>query len=394
MKYDGLITKPPLTEDTLEHWGIRGWTKKNHKYTRRERGKNGKWRYFYGQLKSRTRKITDKIDKDHDWLIDIFDRNITVAKDADDAPSSKPKTTKFVEKPGSSTAKEYKYYKRIKIADGKYRYFYSQAEYERYTSRINTLDKDYPFMQDVPVLSHKATAEDAAKDSDVGTNAGNCSSCSVAFELRMRGYDVTSRPDINGKTTDEICEMFEGLGGARGTSNNWYLDTRRPENQNYYRSGGLFGLKSTSEDERLQIAQNDLERTIKERGGDNQRGFITIGWTQMDSDENGNRARSGGSHIFNYVVENGEVKYYDSQKGDGNGQMGGEIDIKTYLDNTDITTHMKGSDGGWMTYNAIYRVDDKALTEMGKENIQYTPVEIHDTPEEKDARMSNRHMRK
>lgn len=284
------------------------------------------------------------------------------------------------------SGKTYGYYKKISTGNGKYRYFYSEAEYSRYMKRTSTLDKDYQFMQDVPVLSHKDSAGNAAKVADVGTDLGNCSSCSVAFEMRMRGYDVKARDDIDGKSTEEICKMFDV---EHSVKNNWYVDTSREENSNYNftRKLGFFtSIQATSEEERLQIAQNDLERSIKERGGDNQRGLMFINWTQSDPDENGQRHRNGGGHVFNYVVTDGEVKFYDAQKGETNNQTGGEIDIKEYLDNTDVTSHepYRGNEDGWVTYNGFVRIDNKPLTEAGKENIQYEPVETHDTPRTKE----------
>lgn len=295
------------------------------------------------------------------------------------------------------SGKTYGYYKKISTGNGKYRYFYSEAEYSRYMKRTNTLDKDYSFMQDVPVLAHKDSAANAAKVADVGTDLGNCSSCSVAFELRMRGYDVKARDDVNGKSSPEIMMMFEGLGGNKLdsdedydnanknlTQNAWYVDTTKEENEEYYRHKGLFG-KVTTEEERLQMAQDDLERTIIERGGENQRGFMNINWTKGDADENGKRNPAGGGHIFNYVVTNGEVKFYDAQKDDMNNQIGGEIDIKDYLDNTDYLYAKSSSrNDGYITYNHFYRVDNLPLTEAGKANIQYEPVEVHDTPRTKE----------
>lgn len=393
---------PDYYNDYIAHWRPAGWTKKDHKYISRKRGKNGKWQYIYETVKSKVRKVTDKIDKDHDWLPDVFDRNITKPQSAMkkdpryDAPETSamkgdprykaPSTAEKGAKPNSESneVKVYKYYKKIKLANGKYRYFYSASEYERYSKRISVLDKDYQFMQDVPVLPSRPKASNVAKYIDVGTDKGNCTSCAMAFELAMRGYDVKSRPDIDGASPDDyILGVFKGT--TSGTSNNWYLDTTREENKYYNYKKGLT-LKTTSEEEKLQIAQNDLERTIKERGGDNQRGFMTISWTQTDEGK-----PSGGGHVFNYVVENGQVKYYDAQKGEKNGQQGGEIDIKTYLDNTDYLKHSnKGtSDGGYRTYCALYRIDDKDINEHAKDYIQYTPEVIHDEPEEEKKRVRN-----
>jgi hypothetical protein len=128
------------------------------------------------------------------------------------------------------SGKTYGYYKKISTGNGKWRYFYSEAEYSRYMKRTSTLDKDYSFMQDVPVLEHKDSAANAAKVADVDTDLGNCSSCAVAFEMRMRGYDVKARDDIDGKSPEEVCNMFDV---DYSVKNNWYVDTSREENSNY-----------------------------------------------------------------------------------------------------------------------------------------------------------------
>ena len=369
-----------LNEETLAHWGL-GWVKKDHKYISRKRGKNGKWQYVYEKVKSKVRKITDKIDSDHDWIIDKFDQNISPMKGVKVTKIGNPESnTKR-----SEVKKTYKYFMKIKVGDGKYRYFYSKEEYDRYLKRIHALDKDYSFMQDVPVLPEKDDPNYAVKTTDVGSVKGNCSSCSIAFELRMRGYDVRSKEDVNGATNEEIMSNFKDA--EYTIDDNWYLDTSRPENQGYskYKSKGFFkiGYEDTvSESEKLQIAQNDLERTIKERGGDTQRGFITIGWTQGDADENGVRKKSGGGHVFNYVVKNGQVKYYDAQKGPKNNETGQEIDIKDYLDNTNYLYHDYSTTyNGYRTYMAIHRTDNKDLNDNVKDYKSYTPEEIHYEPE-------------
>jgi len=46
--------------DSLEH-GIFGWTKKDHKYIKKEKGKNGKWKYFYNKVSSAVKKATSAV---------------------------------------------------------------------------------------------------------------------------------------------------------------------------------------------------------------------------------------------------------------------------------------------------------------------------------------------
>lgn len=373
-------------DNSLEH-GIFGWTKKNHKYVSRKKGKNGKWQYFYDKvstaIKSVAKTVSSALSKVFDKSQDVKVNTITIT------PETKAKVETTVKAVGKTkvseikakykkvTMKAYKYIAKVPTGNGKFRYFYTQEEYASYQNRQKVLDKDYDFMSNVPAVSSKRSPQQAAEYVDVGTDNGNCGSCAMAFELQMRGYDVQSSKDIDGVTNDEMLAAFDA--GEFKSSYNWYVDTTKDRNKKYY-SSGFLGLKTTSEEEQLQIAKNDLEETIKERGGNNQRGFMTIGWTQSDKDETGKRNRSGGGHIFNYVVTNGEVKFYDAQKGEKNNQTGGEIDITTYLDNTNVLANSPASDGGVATYCSVMRVDNHDLSESCKDYVSYKSEEIHTAP--------------
>lgn len=371
-------------DDSLEH-GIFGWTKKNHKYVSRKKGKNGKWQYFYNKVSSSIKRIASSVSS---TLSKIFNKNKDVkVNKITVTPESRTKIESMVKTVGKTkvseikykkvTMKTYKYVAKVPIANGKFRYFYTQEEYVNYQNRQKVLDKDYDFMENVPAVKSKRSPQQAAEYVDVGTDNGNCGSCAMAFELQMRGYDVQSSKNVDGVSKDEVLKAF-GIEGYN-SSYNWFVDTSKERNKEYY-SQGFLGLKLTSEDEKLEIAKTDLEETIKERGGDNQRGFMTINWTKTDKDENGERRRGGGGHIFNYVVTNGEVKFYDAQKGESNNQIGGEIDITTYLDNTSVVDHIRASDGGWATYCSVMRVDNKDLSESCKDYVSYKSEEIHTAP--------------
>lgn len=360
------------------------WHKKNAKYIERI-WKNGRWKYYYTRAKNAVKKTINNIQKALNKL------KSTKIKDIEPSKESQAKIDSVLEKHGSTPLKKfesnirkskwYKYFTRIKLANGKYRYFYSSEEFERYKNRNKILNKDYDYMQDVPVLDKKKTPAQIAKDVDVGTDNGNCGSCSLAFELQMRGYNVKSRTDIDGMSYEEYgINSFKGFESNPGTKYNWFFDRTKKENADY-NGKGFLGLKATTEEEKLQVVKTDLERSIIERGGENQRGFMYINWTQSDPDENGQRHKSGGGHIFNYVVDNGTVKFYDAQKGEKNNQTGGEIDITEYLDNTNYLTNWPSSDGGSATYCGFMRVDDKDITEQTKTFVSYTPVEIHNEPE-------------
>ena len=395
--YDGVIEKPDIDNMLKIRYGVvvhsakgTSWFKKNAKYTKKEK-KNGKWRYYYQQAKETIKKGVEKVKNIAQGIYQkVKNRRLKDIKVDDESmknkiDSIKNRSKSDLAKPPKEVkrVKEYKYFKKIQMPNGKYRYFYSEKEYQAYLKRLErrdkALDKDYDFMENVPVLDVKMEPGKAAYHADLGTESGNCASCSLAFELLMRGYDVRSSKDVDGLSYKEWgIDCFEGFEEKAGTKYNWYLDTSKKENEKYTN-------RKTSEEEKLQIAKADLERTIIERGGNNQRGFMSVGWTYTDPDENGNRKAAGGAHLFNYVVTNGKVVFYDSQKGESNNQEGGRINIEDYLDNIDYTSHKEGSDGGWVTYCSLFRVDNKDLKPAIKDYISYKPEQrdYHFGPEEK-----------
>lgn len=383
--------------DSLEH-GIFGWTKKDHKYIKKEKGKNGKWKYFYNKVSSAVKKATSAVSnavskffgKDKDKKVDEIKVSTATKKKVDTIVKTEGKNTPMSAIKAAYkkvTMRAYKYIAKVPRGNGKFRYFYTQKEYDSYLNRQKVLDKDYDFMERVPAVEKLRTPQEAAEYVDVDTELGNCSTCSMAFELQMRGYDVKSRNDVDGKFHEEVLACFTGFEKDIDEGNiecsrkyAWHLDLTKEQNKNYY-SKGFLGLKKTSEAEQLQIAKRDLEDSIKERGGNNQRGFITTYWSKSDPDENGKREPIYGGHIFNYVVDNGEVKFYDSQKSRINNQTGGEIDITTYLDNIDVITSFDEEEGGLWTAMQIYRTDDKDLNEECKNLVSYHMDIIHENPQ-------------
>ena len=112
----------------------------------------------------------------------------------------------------------------------------------------------------------------------------NCYSCSLSYDLRMKGFDVKAIPDLYGGMSKEQIEMF-------------YKDSK-------FKDIDFSNIVDSDDSEDLKIYKMhqalDAQILAQAEGGDST-GFVTIWWD------------GGGGHIFNYVVENGKVKYIDTQ---------------------------------------------------------------------------------
>lgn len=114
----------------------------------------------------------------------------------------------------------------------------------------------------------------------------NCAFCSIAMEMRRRGYDVQARSSDVGISEDQIASLF-----SNAKLNKPITEPRQKgENRKDYvnRSYDKFC--------------NEIEKN-----GDGARGIVGISW---ESPMGG--VLPGGHAIF-FEVSNGEVKFYDTQ---------------------------------------------------------------------------------
>lgn len=141
-------------------------------------------------------------------------------------------------------------------------------EAEEYTRQMIKAGGDLP--------DHKVVNPGRFKGVDGTQN--NCTSCTSAYELRRRGYDVVAGKMPTGQNLENVYKAWGvRLGNQVGVKYPW-----RP-----YAS----------------IRKMDW---ITEEAGkmpDGARGFITVIW------------RGGGAHIFNWEVRNGKMFYIDAQLG-------------------------------------------------------------------------------
>lgn len=93
----------------------------------------------------------------------------------------------------------HKYLYRVTY-NGKYRYFYSETEYYSFLKNIKRKSGEYSVEDDVAAIN-----EDYPSDGSVL----NCSSCSIAYDMRRRGYDVKATSMKNGMYANEYEKMYK-----------------------------------------------------------------------------------------------------------------------------------------------------------------------------------------
>ena len=136
--------------------------------------------------------------------------------------------------------------------------------------------------------THFSTSDENIQSTNPNRNLGtafqmNCQKCVPAYEMRMRGYDVTARPTFDSKTdgfTQDLWDRaFEGASLEKG------------------------------------FAGSGKEEVINrmKKFGNGARAEIYVAWQQ------------GGAHVFAAENRNGEIYFLDPQTG--------ELDVEYYFDN-------------------------------------------------------------
>lgn len=113
----------------------------------------------------------------------------------------------------------------------------------------------------------------------------NCVMCSVTYDMRRRGYDVTAKTSLKGVNSKEVTESV-----YKNAKTN-YIDNRKITNYNM--------IRVTSEQSKLMLNKLGFELKNQPNGS---RGMVSVGW---------NNTMSG--HCLNYEVDNDEVYIVDAQ---------------------------------------------------------------------------------
>lgn len=250
--------------------------------------------------------IPGKLDKAKKWISSKFTK--------DNKKQKKEKKDK---------EDKHKYIEKVKLPNGKYRYFYSKDEYESYLKRLTYQESEPEFMKDIPKISkNKIFTADQDMDKINETyspyndsTSQNCANCSVAYELRRRGYDVEAKAnggeeDYNGRL-DRMYDYFENAkilnineDGTTFAANEKFVRKACSKGYNWidelkYKKDVVFDKSSQS------YTAASMEKAIKKNNPPGSRGMIDVTWN------------AGGGHSLIYEVDKkGKVTIRDSQSYD------------------------------------------------------------------------------
>lgn len=134
-------------------------------------------------------------------------------------------------------------------------------------------DKEMSMKEDMKVINKRSNIFNQGR-------VNNCPYCTMALEMRQRGYDVMARRSTIGLTDDDIITYFKGMKFSK-IGPEYYNDESRKKNV---------------------LRTYNRICDILESYGEGSRGCISFTYE---------KAKSG--HILNWKVENGNVNFYDSQ---------------------------------------------------------------------------------
>lgn len=135
--------------------------------------------------------------------------------------------------------------------------------------------------------AHFSTSDENIQATNPNYNLGkafreNCQKCVPAYEMRMRGYDVTARPTFDLKTDDFAQNHWDEV-----------FENAVVEN----------GLSGSGKDEIIERMKSF---------GDGARGEVYVAW------------ENGSAHVFVAENRNGSIHFLDPQTGD--------LDVEYYFD--------------------------------------------------------------
>jgi hypothetical protein len=139
----------------------------------------------------------------------------------------------------------------------------------------------------------------------------NCTLCTMAYELRRRGYDVQARKATKGYDANDLVR-------------DWYKDSKPKITEGSLSDQDLFdavlrGRAPTIKKENQDRMIQDTLSTVKKQK-DGARGQLAVIWDQSMS-----------GHSMAYAVENGEMTIYDTQ---ANEKYVGDKECEKYLRKT------------------------------------------------------------
>lgn len=292
----------------LYHWGFRrGEQAKSHKYSRREllgqkKGKNV-YRYFYDKVKDFSNKAAtkkeeksekkDKVGSVLSYLLTnkrLHKAAIKAVRNTSAYKKGKEIVDELIKKDkAKKVAKEeremkrYKYVAKVELPNGKYRYFYNKDELRAYYENEGTdvdkaLMKRFGLKQDsnLPSQDQKVINEHY-KNGGINYKM-NCYSCTLAYDMRRKGFDAEAIPDPDGLDINSVLDCYKD--GRKNAHTN-----AAPMNKSELTHAMIKDIK---------------------KNGDGSHGVLLVKWSIL---------AGWGGHAMAWEVTNGRVQVRDCQSG-------------------------------------------------------------------------------
>lgn len=245
-----------------QRWGVRRFQNKDGSLTAA-----GKDRYT-------SETINAHVHKSHrDKLVQKYESNGLTQKEAEQKADKRRKIEKAIAIGAAVTATAlvtYGAYRYVKSGGGLSSNVFLDSQLKRKTFESPDFEKQ--MASDLRKINHGLVGNFLLKGRDC-----NCSSCTVAYEMRRRGYDVIANTTKDGRTIEQMETFFQN--GKFDTLLEAY---NRPPSQGEV---------------------NNAVRTLASQGN-GARGII-----------NGSYGILGGGHSIAYEVHDGKVRFVDPQAG-------------------------------------------------------------------------------
>jgi len=186
------------TKNSLTH-SNEGTKWKHHKYLRIENG-----RYIYpDQMPSSAKKSAQQqLMKDR-----LKGSNYMPFVDKEASEGWTPHTY------DNTQERKYKYIAKVKISNGQFRYFYDKDALEKYYMENGT-DAEKLCAKEFGLKETKCRSEGDQIEINENYEDGiefqhNCANCSLAYDMRRKGFDVEAIPNKNGLTNRDVYSCYD-----------------------------------------------------------------------------------------------------------------------------------------------------------------------------------------
>lgn len=279
--------------------------------TQPKRSMTKTWKITNEKVTYKQGKLSRLQAKAEKWVFDTFLKPKNKKKKKSSGNKLIEKGKKFVGDFLSKTVKEAekpKYIAKVKMPNGRTRYFYSQDEYEAYNKRLK-YQKDEPnFLKHLKKLDKDTieSADEAMEAVNPKYKTGrrdyteNCFKCVMTYELRRRGYDVeAAKANPEEQKISDISTMFKNAKTYKVTDDGKVVDVNK-KLSTWEKAKRLFVKEKRSDPDGSTISKAMLKHSPK-----NSRGIVTVNWNR------------GGAHALAYeVTSKNKVIVRDPQTND------------------------------------------------------------------------------